>query len=242
MNNLQSFITAHPVWFGIVCLVLLGILLLAGLVYYGFSKPPTDGEKKKFLPGDELLGLESNRMRGTLAITVNAPCEKVWGYLAQLGLRRAGFYAFDWLERLFSFHIYNTYTVIDEWQNMYVGEYIFYHQNGIGSEVKAFKKNEYFASLSDSRRPSSFQGAFAFVPPIGLKYFAWSWNFILEDAGQGRTRFFTRCDAVFEPFDSIHKGLVVFYLGIPSFVMCKSMLITIKACAEGRKKIRGRNE
>jgi len=232
MNN---FIAAHPVWFGVICLALFGILTLAALVYYGFSNPPTAEEKKKRLPGDELLGAESNRMRGSLAVTVNAPREKIWGYLAQLGQRRAGFYAFDWLERLFGFHIYNTYKVIDEWQNMYVGEYIFYHQNGIGSEVKAFKKDEYFASLSDSRNPSKFQGAFAFVPPLGLKYFAWSWNFILEDLDDGKTRFFTRCDAVFEPFDGLRRGLVAFFLGIPSFVMCKAMLLTIKACAEGRK-------
>jgi hypothetical protein len=232
MNN---FIAVHPIWFGLICFALLGILALAALVYYGFSNPPTAEEKKKRLPGDELLGAESNRMRGSLAVTVNAPREKIWGYLAQLGQRRAGFYAFDWLERLFGFHIYNTYKVIDEWQNMYVGEYIFYHQNGIGSEVKAFKKDEYFASLSDSRNPSKFQGAFAFVPPLGLKYFAWSWNFILEDLGDGRTRFFTRCDAVFEPFDGLRRGLVAFFLGIPSFVMCKAMLLTIKACAEGRK-------
>ena len=236
MTNLQNFIAAHPVWFGFICLAVLGLLTLAALVYYGFSDPPTDEEKKRHHPGDDLLGNESNRMRGTLAVTVNAPREKVWPYLAQIGQRRAGFYAFDWLERLFGFHIYNTFKVIDEWQNMYVGEYIFYHQNGIGSEVKAFKQNEFFASLSDSRNPSKFQGAFAFVPPLGLKYFAWSWNFILEDAGEGRTRFFTRCDAVFEPFDGLHRGLVAFFLGIPSFVMCKSMLITIKACAEGRKK------
>jgi hypothetical protein len=232
MNN---FIAAHPVWFGVICFTLFGVLTLAALVYYGFSNPPTAEEKKKRLPGDELLGAESKRMRGSLAVTVDAPREKIWGYLAQLGQRRAGFYAFDWLERLFGFHIYNTYKVIDEWQNMYVGEYIFYHQNGIGSEVKAFKKDEYFASLSDSRNPSKFQGAFAFVPLLGLKYFAWSWNFILEDLGDGRTRFFTRCDAVFEPFDGLRRGLVAFSLGIPSFVMCKAMLLTIKACAEGRK-------
>jgi len=232
---MNSFIAAHPVWFGLICLALLGILTLAALVYYGFSNPPTAEEKKKRLPGDELLGAESNRMRGSLAVTVNAPREKIWGYLAQLGQRRAGFYAFDWLERLFGFHIYNTYKVIDEWQKMYVGEYIFYHQNGIGSEVRAFKKDEFVATLSDSRNPSSFQGAFAFVPPLGVKYFAWSWNFILEDLGDGRTRFFTRCDAVFEPFDGLRRGLVAFFLGIPSFVMCKAMLLTIKSCAEGRK-------
>lgn len=235
METLQGFIAEHTAGFVFLCLLLAGGLLLAGLIYYGFSQPPTEEEKRKRLPGDELLGAEPNRMRGTLAVTVEAPRTKVWPYLAQLGQRRAGFYSFDWLERLFSFHIYNTYTVVDEWQDMHVGEYIFYHQNGIGSEVRGVRKGEYFSSLSDSRNPSRAQGTFAFVPPLGLKYFAWSWNFILEEAGEGRTRFFTRCDAVFEPFDGSRRALVAIFLGIPSFVMCKSMLKTIKACAEGRK-------
>ena len=236
MSFFQNFYNSQPGWFIFCCAVLLALLTLAGLVYYGFSNPPTTEEKKKRLPGDELLGTESNRLRGTLVDTVNAVPEKIWPYLAQLGQRRAGFYSFGWLERLFTFHIYNTFTVIDEWQNMYVGEYIFYHQNGIGSEVKAYQKNKYFASLSDSRHPSSYQGAQAFIPPLGMKYFAWSWNFILEEMPDGKTRFFTRCDAVFEPYDGFHKSLVSLILGIPSFVMCKSMLLTIKACAEGRKK------
>jgi hypothetical protein len=233
---MSAFITHYPVPFALICAALAGILLLAWLLYYGFSEPPTDEEKKRKLPGDDLLGGEANRLRGTLAITIDAPREKVWPYLAQLGQLRAGFYSFDWLERLFTFHIYNTYTVVDEWQNMYAGEYIFYHQCGIGSEVKEVKPGEHFASLSDSRHPSQCQGSMAFVPPLGLKYFAWSWNFILQEAGQGQTRFFTRCDAVFEPYTGTRKALVAAVLGIPSFVMCKSMLKTIKACAEGRKK------
>ena len=235
MAALQSFVTSSPGWSILIGVVLLGLLALAGLVAYGFSAPPTPEERKKWLPGDNLLGNEANRLRGTLAITIDAPRERVWPYLAQLGQRRAGFYSFDWLERLFTFKIYNTYTIVAEWQDIAPGEYIFYHQNGIGSEVKEVDKGRHIASLSDSRRPSNCQGAFAFVPPFGLKSFAWSWNFILEDAGPGQTRFFTRCDAVFEPYDGLRKGLVAFFLGIPSFVMCKSMLKTIKACAEGRK-------
>ena len=236
MSCLLSLFEQHPCLSVLAAVAILSVILLAGLLYYGFSNPPTDKEKKKRLPGDDLLGGEANRLRGSLAITIDAPMEKVWPYLAQIGLRRAGFYSFDWLERLFSFHIYNTYTVVDEWQNIRPGDYIFYHQCGIGSEVRDVGKGEYFTSLSDSRHPSGFQGSMAFVPPLRLNYFAWSWNFILEDAGGGKTRFFTRCDAVFEPFDGMHKGLVAFFLGIPSFVMCKSMLRTVKACAEGRKK------
>lgn len=235
MNGIQNFIINHTGWFIVICFILVGFLVLAGLIYYGFSNPPTKEEKEKWHPGDDLLGRETSRLRGTLAVTVNASREKVWPYLAQIGQRRAGFYAFDWLERLFGFHIYNTFKVIDEWQNIYAGEYIFYHQCGIGSEVKEVKVGEYFTSLSDSRNPSKYQGAMAFVPPLGLKYFAWSWSFILEEAGSGRTRFFTRCDASFEPFRGFRKSIITVLLGIPSFVMCKAMLKTIKACAEGRK-------
>lgn len=235
MNGLQNLIAEQTGWFLLFCLVVLAMLGFAGLVYYGFSNPPTNAEKIKNLPGDELFGREPNRLRGTLAVTVNAPRDQVWPYLAQIGQKRAGFYSFDWLERLFTFQIYNTYHIVDQWQNVVPGDYIFYHQNGIGSEVKSVAPGEYIASLSDSRNPSKFPGTFALVPPLGLKYFAWSWNFILEDLGGGKTRFFTRCDAVFEPYDGVRKGLVAFCLGIPSFVMCKSMLKTIKACAEGRK-------
>jgi hypothetical protein len=234
MNNLSAFITEHLFWFILICLFLAGIILFLSLLYYGFSNPPTEEEKNRHHPGDDLLANEPNRIRGTLAITVNAPREKVWPYLAQIGLRRAGFYSFGWLERLFGFHIYNTYTIVDEWQNIKPGDYIFYHQCGIGSEVMEVIPGKYFTSLSDSRNPSGYQGAIAFVPPFRLRFFAWTWSFILEDIGNNKTRFFTRCDAVYEPAIGVRKWLVAVFLGIPSFVMCKSMLKKIKACAEGR--------
>jgi len=236
MDVLQLFFSELPVWFVVVCLAVLGVLLLAWLLYYGFSAPPTDEEKNRMHPGDNLLGSEPNRLRGTLAVTVSAPPEKVWPYIAQLGQRRAGFYSFGWLERLFSFHIYNEYRIVDEWQPVEPGNYIFYHQCGIGSEVKEVVPGHYMATLSDSRNPSGYQYAMALVPPLFVKEFAWSWSFILEDLGEGRTRFFTRCDAVFTPFDGFRRALVSFFLGIPSFVMCKGMLRTIKACAEGRRR------
>lgn len=232
---MRKFIQSHPVCFVLLCLASGGLLLLAGLIKYGFSDPPTPEEKGKSLPGDELLGNEPNRMRGGLAITIAAPREKVWPYLAQLGQDRAGFYSFDWLERLFGFDIHNTYHPVDEWQEVHPGQYLFYHQNGIGSQIRDVKPSAYLTSLSDSRHPSGCKGSFPFVPPFGLKHFAWSWNFILEEAGEGYTRFHTRCDAVFAPFDRLRQSLVAVVLGIPSFVMCKSMQQTIKACAEGKK-------
>ncbi|MGI6064972.1 MAG: hypothetical protein ACOYI2_00595 [Bacillota bacterium] len=235
MELIQPFIINYTGWFILICLAVFGILLLAGLWIYGLGLPLTAKEKQMHLAGDELLE-KDQKMRLQLAITINAPRELVWPYLAQLGQRRAGFYSFGVLERIFTFHIYNTYNIVDEWQNKYPGEFMFYHQDGIGSEIKEVKKNEYFTSISDSRNPSKFQGAIGFIPPFALKYFAWTWNFHLLDAGQGKTRFITRCDCSFAPFKGWRKFLIVFLLGTPSFVMSRRMMEVIKACAEGRIK------
>lgn len=236
MEFLQSFMVGHTAWFVVICIVIVGILVLSALWAYGLSLPQTKAEKNMKLPGDDLLGNEPKLNLG-LAITINAPREKVWKYLAQLGARRAGFYSFQWLERLFTFHIYNTYSVVDEWQDMYPGEFMFYHQDGIGSEIKEVKPGQYFTSISDSRNPSKFQGAIGFVPPFGMKFFAWTWNFHLLDAGEGKTRFITRCDSTFQPFTGFKQFLVILILGTPSFVMSVKMMKTIKKCAEGRKMI-----
>lgn len=237
MEIIYSFLTNHTAWSVVIGLAIVGVLLLAGLWIYGLGLPLTEKEKNMKLPGDELLDAKRDpMMRLQLALTINAPREKVWPYLAQLGQRRAGFYSFGILERLFTFHIYNTYNIVDEWQNKYPGEFMFYHQDGIGSEIKEVKPGEYFTSVSDSRKPPEFQGAISFVPPFALKYFAWTWNFHLLDEGRGKTRFITRCDCSFAPFKGWRKFLVVLILGTPSFVMSRRMMVMIKACAEGRKK------
>lgn len=217
----------------IVGLVLAVVLALAALWGWGLSDLPTEEERRMKLPGDDLLeGDRTVRIQG--AVTINAPREKVWPYLAQIGQRKAGFYSIGWLERLLTFHIYNTFQVVDEFQHMEKGDYVFYHQNGVGSEVQDVKWGEYFTTKSDSRNPSTYQGAIAWVPPFGLKHFAWTWNFILLDNGDGTTRFINRCDATWAPFGGWRFALVALILGSPSVFMCRWMLYTIKRCAEGK--------
>lgn len=225
----------YSILLAVSCIVILILLSLIGLWVYGLGLPLTKEERAKNLPGDELI-LTKEKLRLELAITINAPKEKVYAYIVQLGLRKAGFYSFSWLERFFGFHIYNTYSIVDEWQTIHPGDFMFYHQCGIGSEIKAIKENNYLTSLSDSRLAAKDKDAIAFVPPIGLKSFAWTWNFILLEAGEGRTRFITRCDCSFTPFTWLRKFLIVLILGTPSFVMNRRMLVIIKKCAEGKKQ------
>jgi hypothetical protein len=55
-------------------------------------------DEKREVPGGELLPNEGTPILH--AVTIDAPVEKVWPWLAQLGQDRAGFYSYGWLENL----------------------------------------------------------------------------------------------------------------------------------------------
>lgn len=96
----------------------------------------TDEEAEKPLPGDELVsepGIESTR-----AITVRAPVEEVWPWLAQVGQDRGGFYSYEWLENLAGARMRNAESVHPEWQRREVGETVFLHP-AIGPKVASFE-------------------------------------------------------------------------------------------------------
>ena len=235
MRSLITGAVKHPFLTTAVCAPL-GGLVLAGMWIYGLGHAVRPDEKAKSLPGDDLIEADAPKLRLEAAITIDAPREQVWPFIAQIGQRRAGFYSFSVLERLFTFHIYNTYTPVDEWQDMHEGEYIFYHQAGIGSEIKELKPGEYFTSLSDTRRPSTVPDTVAFKPPFGMRDLAFTWNWFLFDEGEGKTRFMNRCDCTFEPFTPLRKWVMILVFGTPSLVMNRRMLDVLKKCAEGRQK------
>jgi ketosteroid isomerase-like protein len=76
----------------------------AFLSFFAFVQPwyarwgATDEEVIARLPGDDIVqGAVSEQTR---AITIHAPVERVWPWLAQLGQNRGGFYSYDALENL----------------------------------------------------------------------------------------------------------------------------------------------
>ncbi len=77
-------------------------LLVGGAAYFLRIRPwitrwgATDEEVAARLPGDELVLMPD--LQTTRAITIRAPAELVFPWLAQLGQGRGGFYSYDWLE------------------------------------------------------------------------------------------------------------------------------------------------
>jgi hypothetical protein len=161
----------------------------------------TDEEAEKLLPGDELVpdpGIESTR-----AITVNAPLEEVWPWLAQVGQDRGGFYSYEWLENLAGARMRNADRIHPEWQHREVGETVFLHP-AIGPKVAAFE------------------------PGRAMVLEGWG-AFVVEPVDEHATRVILR-SRVPRQFGGLIYYLLT--IEIPHFIMERRMLKGIKKRAE----------
>ena len=209
-----------------------------GLTQYAKRHQGTPEEAARSYPGDDLVP-ESPGM-GTRAITIDAPQEKVWLLINQLGLDTAGFYSFSIFERLSHFLIHNTYEPQVRFQHTKAGDWIFYGQQGIGSGIIEHVPGKYMTTLSDTRKPPTQEGAIAWLP-AGWKQYAWCWNFHVTELPGGKTRLIFRLGGWGE-IDEHHKKLGIFmnsYLwGWSGTVMTTRMLEVLRACAEGKPFIK----
>jgi len=77
------------------------VLLFAYLVWlrpWQLRWGATDEEVARAMPGDDLVS--SPHFNATRAITIDAPPERVWPWLVQIGFNRAGWYSYDWFDNL----------------------------------------------------------------------------------------------------------------------------------------------
>lgn len=82
----------------------------------------TSEETEAVLPGDEFVPGPAEQT--TLAVTVEAPPERVWSWLVQIGQDRGGMYSYDRLENLFGLDIHSTDAIREEWQHLAAGDRI----------------------------------------------------------------------------------------------------------------------
>ena len=77
---------------------------LTALAYWRFVRPwqltwgATAAEVSRPLPSDDLVPAPT--FNATRAITIDAPPERVWPWIVQMGLTRAGWYSYDLLDNL----------------------------------------------------------------------------------------------------------------------------------------------
>ena len=93
------------------------------------------------LPGDEVE--PDPAIEATRSVTIDAPVEEVWPWLAQIGQDRGGFYSYEWLENLAGCRMHNANRIHPEWQQRHVGETIMLHP-ATGLKVSRFEPDHVF--------------------------------------------------------------------------------------------------
>lgn len=108
-----------------------GVPVAGALAYWRFVRPwhlrwgATDEEVERHYPGDDLV--PDPRLDSTRAITIDAPAEDVWPWLAQIGQHRGGFYSYAWLENLVGCKMANAARIVPEWQRIERGDKMWLH-------------------------------------------------------------------------------------------------------------------
>ena len=78
-------------------------------------------ERTNYYQGDSIVA--NPGYVNTLAITVDKPPSGIWPWIAQMGLNKAGFYTYTWLENIFGCNLQNANSIHPEWQNPNEGDY-----------------------------------------------------------------------------------------------------------------------
>jgi len=169
------------------------------------------------LPGDELV--QPGAPQTTRAVTIDAPVDAVWPWLAQIGEDRGGFYSYSSLERAVGARIHNADAIHPEWQDLHVGDTIWLarrYGEAASQVVAAVKSGAHLVLMSadDFNRVQRGEKASG----------AWSFH-LREDAGWTRLLVRGSGGAV---------GHAAF--DIPHFVMEQKMMRGIRNRAEQTRR------
>lgn len=200
------------------------LVIMAAVLVYSFVVRPwflnwgaAAFERSRALPGDDAVpGLVKT---GTRAVTIAAPPEKVWPWLAQIGQDHAGFYSYSWLENIFLADIHNSETLHSEWQDVKTGDFI-----------PSVRPGYFFGLIGEKPGFTGWKVALA-RPARVLTLAGWG-TFVLEARDAGSTRFYAR--SLSPPAGSVVRFIAFYLLDATHFAMEKRMMLEIKRLAEGR--------
>jgi hypothetical protein len=151
------------------------------------------------------------------AVTIAAPPRDVWRWVVQLGQDRAGFYSYDWLERVIGADIHNRFEIRPEWQRREAGDFVPATQRGYLRGLFGDQPG-WTVSLVEPERA------------LVLKYWG---AFVLLPTEDGGTRFIIRSTVSNRRLPVWASALNFAAFELPHFIMERRMMLTIKRLAEG---------
>ncbi len=207
-----------------------GALVLSPVLRTWYNRwGATHAETQQSLPGDELV--PTPLLGYTRAITIQAPVERVWPWLAQMGQGRGGLYSYDGLENLAGCKIHSAERILPELQNLQTGELIRLGPKGYPcfavAAVDAPRSLVLIGADPQSGQPSTYPSN------VEKGYAIATWQFVLEQLGENRTRLLVRQRLYYSP-----DLAWIWRLTEPvGFVMERKMMIGIRQRAERESEI-----
>lgn len=193
------------------------------VAYWRFIRPwylhwgTTESERQRQLPGHTLVPAPA--VQNTQAVTIDAPPEAVWPWLIQMGAGRAGFYSYDWLERLIGTDEGDADRIVPEYQDL-----------GEGDEVAFSPTDRWAGSTSWPVVTELVENERLVLQPPGDPP-SYVWSFQLSSIEQSQTRLITRVRSRQKP-----TGIGRFVDGLTAepahFFIQRKMLLSIKDRAE----------
>ena len=171
------------------------------------------------LPGDDLV--PEPKWSYTLGIPIEAPPEAVWPWIAQIGQRRGGFYAYQTLENIAGCKITNTTEILAEHQNPKVGDDIYLHPTAPPMRIE----------IGDPPTTLVLLGSPADIGAEG----SWgmsTWQFAVNPRPDGGSRFLTRGRSDYTGDWRSRLAFGRFPIEVVTFVMSRKMMREIKRLAE----------
>jgi hypothetical protein len=217
MDRLAGHGTGHSIWLVLDALTAVPWFLLAPLVRpWHLRWGATADEVHGAMPGDDVVPMA--QFTATRAITVDAPPERVWPWIVQLGYRRAGFYTYDLIDNAGQ---RSAERILEAYQQLAVGDLMpmFKELRGlaIAYTVTAFESPSWMVWV---HRPS----------PTDAPDSTWTWR--LSALPSGGTRLVTRMK---QDYRWETPGLAIFNFALMEmgdFAMERRMLRGIKRRAE----------
>jgi hypothetical protein len=178
---------------------------------------PAVADERRRLEGDDLLVARFQRTHG---VTIEAPAEKVWPWLVQIGARRAGWYSFD---RLDNGGAHSADCIVPDLQKLSVGDIIpALPKSPNGFAVLRLEPGRALVLGDPSLLPG---GAKSGGPPWRT-----TWAFVLEPIGAAATRLTVRARADFAP--GLGLAIVRALMGLAHEVMERRQLHNLRRRAE----------
>jgi hypothetical protein len=210
---------------------LLFVVFFLGVRPWYLAWGATDEELVRPLPGDEII--PDARSQETRAITIDAPIDHVWPWVAQIGQDRGGFYSFDLLENLVGCEMPYEDRLRPEKQSWRIGDKLWMYPKEKAGGAGFATLRVYIPGRAlgfGTRVP----GTSLTAPEDG------SWSFVLEPIDGHRTRVLVRGRGARgrSPLGTVFDRVI---FEPAHFAMERRMMIGLEELTEHGRRSRTRN-